>query len=490
MGFGRKLFSGFFASDPLAKQPAKPEAVREQMKQNYSFDQLGGIGEQLGERISFLTARFNEIQTLRDDFAELIKPLDEFVVSHSRAQIRLAEQEVLLSQQLKTTKSLRKELTELRTGVASSEGELSTAQHMINVLQRQSTADADIISRMKSEAGENASRLSNLERQLATELEKNAVLHDANQAKTAELIETDRQANANRAKVAELRDAAATATVETARLQALVEQIQPELARAKQRITDLETTLHTTELNLHSIEEKVALEQRGRELLQSQHAQERTDLEAALAAMSLQVDGLNSRHTTSLKHLEQARTSGNERAEAAQKWERASKDADASRIAAERRLATAEEQARFHSEQNRSLEHSISESKSHNEGLLKAIAAKDVQITQLQNKTANLESHYAALAQELEREKLQSEAVKRRLAEELENEKAERALAQGALAIARSSREKMAAQIETLKRLRPTSESSTISPDEEKTVQDGHEETNVHLFRPTDSHSS
>ncbi len=89
--------------------------------------------------------------------------------------------------------------------------------------------------------------------------------------------------------------------------------------------------------------------------------------------------------------------------------------------------------------------------------LTKAIAAKDAQISHLQSKASSFENRFGSLLQSQENEHLQHEAAKRRLLELLESEKAERALAQGALTIARASREKMSVQIETLKRGRASS---------------------------------
>jgi crescentin len=487
MGFSQRLFPKFFATrHPIVPQDNLAH-TSELSQQNYSFDRLGELGEQMGERIGLLSARFDEVLTLREDFAEIIKPLDDFVVAHSKAQKRLAEQEALLSQQINTTKSLRRELTDLQTSTASSESELSGTRHKINLLQQQSTLDTEMINRMKIEAQENASRLIYLERQIAAELEKSAALHDACRTKDAELIETDRQANASRGRIAELQDTLAASTAETERLQTIVEQIQPELTRSKQRIVELETGLHVAELNTHTFEAKISQEQKERELLQTKHAQDRAELEAALGAMALQLDGINSRHATTLRHLEQSRSSANDRGDAAQRWERSCKEADAARTTAERRLAIAEEQIRMLSEQSRSLEHSISESKSHCEMLTKAVAAKDAQVAQLQTKATHLESRYATLAQELEREQLQSEAAKRRLMEELESEKAERALAQGALAIARTSREKMAAQVESLRRRRSFQDQSPMSCDSGNAADADVKETNVHHFRSTDA---
>ena len=92
-----------------------------------------------------------------------------------------------------------------------------------------------------------------------------------------------------------------------------------------------------------------------------------------------------------------------------------------------------------------------------NDMLTKAIAAKDAQINNLQSKATSFENRFSGLLQTQENDKLQQEAAKRKLLEQLESERAERALAQGALTIARASREKMSAQIEFMKRGRSSS---------------------------------
>jgi crescentin len=265
-------------------------------------------------------------------------------------------------------------------------------------------------------------------------------------------------------------------------------QIQPELARSKQRIAELETALHAAQLDIQAYETRAFQDQKERETFISKHAAEKSDLEASLAAMSLHADNISSRHGSTLKYLEQARALCNEKIEAAQKWERSSKEALAALAAAERRFTSAEENIRKLSEQNKSLEHAVAENRTRNDMIAKAMAAKDVIIAQLENKSANFEQRHAAIAQELENEKQRNESARCKLVEELESERAERALVQGALAIARGSREKIAAQMEALKRAKfPLETNSNLSETEKQGLDSGERETNVHFFRPNDS---
>lgn len=87
--------------------------------------------------------------------------------------------------------------------------------------------------------------------------------------------------------------------------------------------------------------------------------------------------------------------------------------------------------------------------------LTNAMAAKDAQIEQLQNRSEALKNQLDDAAVRYEQERTTLEALNRKLIEEVQSERAERALAQGALSIARGSREKLLIQIEELKRGRP-----------------------------------
>jgi crescentin len=86
--------------------------------------------------------------------------------------------------------------------------------------------------------------------------------------------------------------------------------------------------------------------------------------------------------------------------------------------------------------------------------LERAMVAKDAQIEQANSRAAALSEQIAAITARSEQEHATLENANRKLIEQLQNEKAERALVQGALSIARSSREKLLDQISALKKNR------------------------------------
>jgi crescentin len=455
-------------------------------KSGFDFSGFGERGEELSERVSAISAKFESLQALRQEFEAMIAPVGEMVLSHSKAQTRLAEQDALLAQHLETTTSLRQALTDLQANSVSAESELAGLRHQVSVMRSQALADEDALNQMKREVADAEARASLLERQLAAQVDEHLVLTNSTAALERELDDLRRSASGRLAEIVELQQSLGMASSEVDRLQSVVHQLQPDLARSRQHILELEGSLHAAELALQNSEAKFLHESRERELLSRKHAQDKSDFEASLAAMTLQIDSLNGRHATTMKHLEQSRLASAEKSEAAQQWERSSREAVAARQQAERRAALAEEQTRNLTEQNRAAERMLTESKARSEMLSKALAAKDLQTTQLESKIANLESRYAVLSQDLEREQLESQSAKRRFIEELEREKAERALAQGALSIARASREKMAMQIEAAKRVTPSAIDSHHQASAAVKAA-AEEETNVRFIRASDA---
>lgn len=115
--------------------------------------------------------------------------------------------------------------------------------------------------------------------------------------------------------------------------------------------------------------------------------------------------------------------------------------------------------------------------------LTNALAAKDAQIEQLQSRAEAMKMQLDDAVMRYEQERATVEATNRKLIEEVQSERAERALAQGALSIARGSREKLLAQIEDLKKGRAArmADAGEAFPADEAS-----DRNNIHRFRMTD----
>ncbi len=452
--------------EPVQPESANREPIKQDNQSRFALDQLGEQGEEMAEQVNAICTRFDEMLTLRDEFGAFIQTFEELMEAHKRARTRLAEQAALLTQHLNTSTTLRKEVTELETRAAAADAEIVGLRHELPILQQQAQSSVETIKVLKLEAAESASRAALLERQLLFEADRSATLQEANAAKDVELKALDRQCAENQKQITEQKNAITSATAEVTRLQNLLGEMQPELQRGKQRQMELESALQKADLTIRTKDEKIAQEIKEREMIVAKHEREKYELGATISGLNLQLDGLNSRHAITLQHLEQARASHDENFESMKQWERSSKEAKAALSAAERRLQLSEEQLQTLEIHRTDLEKSLSDVTARNEMLTKAIAAKDAQISHLQNKANSYENRFGSLLQSHENEHLQHDAAKRKLLEMLESEKAERVLAQGALTIARASREKMSVQIETLKRGRPSNIFMDVFDDE------------------------
>ncbi|WP_158811623.1 hypothetical protein [Beijerinckia sp. L45] len=490
MGERHGLLGRLFASDPnppppalLAQAPlnlplvARPAAT--------PFGAFGEKGEQLGEQIAHVFGRINALQQLRDDFAAIATPMNEFITSHADAQTRLAESEALLARERKETLTLRGVTGTLRTKTSQLEDDIVALQSQLRIHRETADArDADLKS-LKLRADDSASRLDWTGRQLAAETEKAQNSADAHRGVADDLQRVEQELALEKARTMEQRDAAIAAEAEIKRLHELVERLQPALGQAKRRIGDLETDLQSSGLSLGALELKIASEQETRQTLEAARAQEKVTFENEIASLVIQVEALTGRQATTARLLEQTRALVTEKIEEMRLADRAAKDALAGKIAAERRHAAADGEVRRLGLQSEAAEKIVQDTQERCAMLGKAMAAKELQLEQTQGRLESLSGQLEATTRRYDQERAEVEAMNRNLIEEVQSEKAERALAQGALSIARASREKLLGQIEELKRVRSLGDHEWREPArrDERDPFEAAEPTNVRVLR-------
>ncbi len=141
-----------------------------------------------------------------------------------------------------------------------------------------------------------------------------------------------------------------------------------------------------------------------------------------------------------------------EQEQAARAAERQLKEALIAKTSADRRLESLQEDLARQSERFLDLQRIRDEFAARCDMLGKAISAKDAQLAQSGTHIAGLEDRIEHLVAKHEAVRRELEASNRRLTEELDGEKSERALLQGALEIARDSRNQLKKRYDSLKR--------------------------------------
>ena len=407
------------------------------------FLNIGRDGEKVAEKLGHLAIQLSSLQTLSDEFRHVLDPVNEFLLAHSGAQTRLSELEALLSRDRQQNGDLRRQLESAAGRLAAVEDQLATDQRQLVVVRTELEAkDADI-EQSKAASNELASKLLTAERTLKAEAQKAEALNDAQRGLKRDLGAIEQELLAEQSKSAVLRDALSTSETEVDRLKTLVGRIQPELFRADRQISELERDLQTTReaLAASDVRSNNLLDERS--ATESAHAHDMSVLRDENMSLRTRCESFESRLASSLSSLELARQSLAEQREHGRHRERNLKDALEARADAERSASTLAE------DNHRLLKECEVVTKSQNDArlrcdmLAKAVAAKDNVVDEGQYKIASLTNQLAELMQRLDRDRADHEAASRKLVEEVQAEKAERALAQGALMIARASREKL-----------------------------------------------
>lgn len=454
------------------------------------FGEFGEKGERVGEQIAYFISRLDELYSLRQEFASVAKPMQEFIVSHAEAQTRLAEATALLTRERSDAQALRAETHTIRASHARLENALAETSNQIKLHEDAADGRTAQLRSLQIAHDDAASRLDWSTRQLAAETQSNLEHAEARRAAGDELNRTEQELAFEKTRHLELKDQHEALNSEAHRLQGVVERIQPALSAAKRRTSELENDLSAAKATIGMLELKIAGEQDLRRATELARTQEKLAADNEVAALTLQVEALEGRNATTTKIFEQSRALLNEKIEQIRHLERTAKDHQADKAIVDRRHAAAQEEIRRLVDSAAVLGSRQQETQERSAMLTNAMAAKDAQIEQLDGRSVGLKNQLDDVTARYEQERLATEGHNRKLIEEVQSERAERALAQGALSIARNSREKLLLQIEELKRQRFGQLPESLETPEARINRDT--QNNIHHFRtpePTDTNA-
>ena len=450
------------------------------------FGEFGEKGEKVGEQISYFISRLDELYSLRQEFSLVAKPMQEFIVSHAEAQTRLAEATALLARERMASQAARTEGQALRTSQVQLENTLAEANNQIRLHEDAAGTRSAQLKSLELSYDDATSRLDWATRQLAAEAQTNAGHADALRVMNDDLNDAEQELALERARGLEVRDKLDATSTETRRLQMLVERLQPDLAATKRRLSDIEMDLGAAHATVGMLELKIASEHEMRRSVELARAQEKVTFDNEIAALTIQVEALESRNTTTAKMADQSRSLLNEKIEQLRQVERTVKELHAEKSTADRRYLASQEEIRRLAEGTTALGSRHNDMQERCTMLANAVAAKDAQIEQLNGRCDGLKKQLEDTIARSEQERLSTEGQNRKLIEEVQGERAERALAQGALSIARNSREKLLAQIEDLKRGRVTRSHSEVVQPASEGLAENDSQSNIHRFRAAD----
>lgn len=432
------------------QQPRQDEAAP---PHPYSaFDAIGQRNELVRVRISQMMERLDDLKTLQADFSSILEPLAGVADELPQAKIRIAELEVLLAREQEHVRSVRRELGELNARAATSANELSAASAEAQRLEaqlRERDAEAE---ELRVRVRDRTVAAENLERQLFAETEQVRALTGENKSLRVEAQAADHAMTRAERELTDLGERLSLSEQDARRLQALAGEQAVRLSEAEARVVELTQQIEVLRQRNRDLETQLAAETSARERGEGHFETEMAAMRADRANLVMKLDASMGRAGTLEQLLAQVRSQLREREETARTADRTLKELQIERTTLDRRLEGLQGELQRQTERISEMQRLRSESDTRADMLSKALAAKEAAMEQSQSRVAALADRMDQLGRRHEAEKGELQAANRRLVEELQNERSERALAQGALDIARETRSTLQKQHEALKR--------------------------------------
>ncbi len=484
-GFFGRVFGSGAKHSPEATLDSRCANVATTRNQDEAVFGFGEQGEKVGEQIASFTKRLDEIDTLRREFTSVAGPMMNFIVLHSDAQRKLAETTALLARERDEGRASRSDAVELRRENSTLANTLTGTEKQLESLKRSVESYESQCKSQQIARDDAVSRLQCATRQLALDAKRNQDQLYAHQSLGEDLNKVEQELAVEKARHLELQASHEAASAEVRRLETLVERLQPNLTAAKRRIGDLEAESGSSGATIGALELKLAADQEAHRSIEVSWSQEKVALETEVSALVDQIEALESRHVTTTRLFDQSRALLNEKSDAIRFSDRSAKEAITDKLVMERRHASAQDEIRRLQEQIAAFNLRNQEVQERCSMLSNAMAAKESQIEQMQARHDAVANQLEEVIKRHEQERLTIESFNRKLIEEVESERAERALAQGALSIARGSREKLLTQVEDLKRGRSEHQPDEVEPRRNATATANRSEgkPNIHIFR-------
>jgi crescentin len=416
------------------------------------LDAIGQRGEVVRMRVSEMIGRLEDLKTLQDDFSAVLEPLVAISDELPRATMRLAEVEALFAKEQQNAVSARREVGELTIKTAALANDLAAMTAEVGRLESGIHSRDIELEHLRVTGRDKALAADNFERQLAAEAEQTKALASENKALRLEAQAVDQALSRSEHDLAEARERLAIVDQDNRRLQLLCEEQEARLADTAARYDALRDEAENERERLLALEAELASEIAARQKNAAQHEAEIGASRTERASLTMKLEAATNRTSVTEQLLAQLRGQLREKDEALRVAERTAKEAAIERATSDRRVDAMQADLTRQTERLLEAQRLRSELDNRCDMLTKALAAKDVAIDQATSRAAMLSDRIDQLSRRREAEIHELEAVNRRLVEDLQSERSERALAQGALDIARESRVTLQKQYESLKR--------------------------------------
>lgn len=435
------------APKPFGPRPARPPEPRA-----FSLDDIGKRNEAVKQQIEAMVDRLEDLKSLQTDFSSIMSPLAEMADELSRSSGRVTELETLLTQERQSAVSTRRELGELARRIASTENDLAAAQARGAQVDSELAERTEAIEELRITLRDKSLAVENLERQLFASNEQAKALQGENKALRLEAQATDQALSRVEHELTELRERHHIAEQDNRRLQILSEEQGVKLAELGTRHGEVSAAADGERERLRALEAQLLAERAAREKNEAQYEAEIGNHRQERATLAMKFEAASNRLTSTEQLVAQLRNQIRDKDEAARIVERNFKEVSIERVTADRRVEALQADLARQTERFLEMQRIRSELSNRCDMLTKAMAAKDAALDQAGTQSAALTDRIDQLTRRHETDRAELEIANRRLMEDLQTERSERAMALGALDIARESRLALQKQYEALRR--------------------------------------
>lgn len=428
------------------------------------LDIFGQQDQLIRDRIEYMVDRLEEVRGLKDDFAGLVEPMLSLVVAQPLLRSKLVETEAMLRREREHVSALTRQVADLTQGTIRLSDDLTDASSQIKKHEASLRDQESQIDELRSLYNERGLAISQLETQLAAEIERARAIQEANQALRDAAQQADQAVARSERDLVEARERIELLEHESESLRKSSGEQAQRIASLSGRQGELEHHLADARQLVSELEARLAAEQATRQKLESQLDSERAASEAQIATLEMKVEGLNARVTAADKIVTSLRDQLRDKNEALLASERSLTEVIIEKQTAERINASLQQEVDRQAARIAEIEKSRTELAERSDSLARAVSARDELVENAESRASKLADRIDQLTRRFSQERSDLEAANRALLEQLQNERSERALAQGALQMSRESRAKIQQQLSAMRLSRDLGEPFVSPP--------------------------
>ncbi|HEX8167721.1 MAG TPA: hypothetical protein VF601_18285 [Beijerinckiaceae bacterium] len=419
---------------------------------------LGAIGmqdEMIRARISQMLERLDDVASLKSEFETLVDPLASFAAEYPQLKAKLLDTEAMLVREREGNASLAQQIRHANAEKAKLQDQIASLGSQNQELRELAKAQEAAVGALRRDLREKEIVAANLERQVKAEAERADALAEETAALREEVVSYEANAARLERDLTEARQSAEMLEHDNRTLRNGSAEQTNRLAAVESAHGDLERELEAARQQITELEAKLKAEQSLRHRLEALGESERATARTNAANLELKMQGLTSRLAVTEKLLGSTRDQLREKSEEFKSAERTAREALVQKNSYERRLESLQAEVARLSAASEEAHRNGTDLADRCETLSKELEAKDAAIAKAEHRTQMLLDRIDQLTREFDSERQALDARNAALTEELQREKSERAIAQGALEMARRSRVEIHREFLKIKKLRP-----------------------------------